>query len=128
MVKLTPWILNLSPKGRSPLVHAWINLLFWIVALAVNVYSFMVWAEASDYFVYHHPILESLIIIAILFVFVISFVDIVMMQIRRLHDGDRSAVFWLVYLVPIVNLLALYWFYLKPGQKGANRYGPPSIK
>lgn len=43
-------------------------------------------------------------------------------SVRRLHDTDRSGWLALLNLIPIVNLILIY-FYIQKGSLGANRYG-----
>lgn len=49
----------------------------------------------------------------------------VLFVIRRLHDIDLSAWWALLGLVPLVNLIFGLFVVLKPGDTGANRFGPP---
>lgn len=57
-------------------------------------------------------------------VFAISF----MVTRRRLHDIDLSAVWFLAYLVPFVNILFSLFLSVKSGSPGTNRFGPKPIK
>ncbi len=43
--------------------------------------------------------------------------------VRRLHDTDRSGWWILLSLVPVAGLI-LFVFYLQPGTRGPNRFGP----
>jgi len=42
---------------------------------------------------------------------------------RRLHDGDRSAWWLLIVLVPVIGWFVLLYFYVQPGTPGPNQYG-----
>jgi len=44
---------------------------------------------------------------------------------RRLHDLGRTRWIALALLVPILNLAVGLWLLCAPGERGANRYGPP---
>jgi uncharacterized membrane protein YhaH (DUF805 family) len=44
-------------------------------------------------------------------------------NVRRLHDSGRSGWYMLLGLIPIVNLIMLYYA-LVDSQPGANQYGP----
>lgn len=44
---------------------------------------------------------------------------------RRLHDINKSGWWLLLYLVPIANLLMVYYLYFKRGDEGFNDYGLP---
>lgn len=43
--------------------------------------------------------------------------------IRRLHDTNRSGWWFLLFLIPLVNLVLIY-FYICEGTKGDNNFGP----
>jgi len=42
---------------------------------------------------------------------------------RRLHDIDRSGWWLLIGFIPLIGLIVLIVFFVKPGQTGANRFG-----
>lgn len=43
--------------------------------------------------------------------------------VRRLHDTGKSGWLYLLTLIPLINLILIY-FYLLDSQPGANQYGP----
>lgn len=45
-------------------------------------------------------------------------------EIRRLHDTDRTGWWMLAAFVPIVGAIVLIVFFAMPGTPGPNRYGP----
>jgi uncharacterized membrane protein YhaH (DUF805 family) len=45
--------------------------------------------------------------------------------IRRLHDTDHTGWWVLIGLIPIIGFIVLLIFYLREGDAGENRYGPP---
>lgn len=45
-------------------------------------------------------------------------------QVRRLHDTDRSGWWLLVLLIPLVGSIVLFIFDVLPGSPDANLYGP----
>ena len=49
---------------------------------------------------------------------------LVSVTVRRLHDVNRSALWLLLALVPLVGSYALSVFLLLPGSDGPNAYGP----
>lgn len=62
-------------------------------------------------------------ILAIVLYYVASVVIGVILGVRRLHDLDKSGWFWLLFLVPIVNIgMAIYVLFF-PGSPEANRFG-----
>ena len=46
--------------------------------------------------------------------------------VRRLHDTNRSGWLLLLALVPLIGAILLFVWYVSPGDKKANQYGPPS--
>lgn len=44
-------------------------------------------------------------------------------SVRRLHDLDRSALWLLLFFVPVANFVLVVWCCM-PGTKSYNRYGP----
>lgn len=44
-------------------------------------------------------------------------------QVRRLHDSDRSGWWLLLHLVPVLGSFVLFIFFLLDGSVGPNRYG-----
>lgn len=47
--------------------------------------------------------------------------------IRRLHDTDRSGWNILWGVVPAIGAFILLYFYVTPGMRGANRFGPDPL-
>jgi uncharacterized membrane protein YhaH (DUF805 family) len=50
------------------------------------------------------------------------------MQIRRLHDRDKSGWFWLLGLIPLVGGIILLVWYCMRGTIGPNRFGPDPLE
>jgi uncharacterized membrane protein YhaH (DUF805 family) len=61
----------------------------------------------------------AIAIILFLCLFVLS----ISLQVRRLHDTDRSGFWWFIGLVPFVGGIVLLVFDLLPGTPGPNRHG-----
>lgn len=62
------------------------------------------------------PVFQALFFIAVALPCFSSFV-------RRMHDIGGSAMRGIVFCVPVLNLLAVYWATC-PGDPGENEYGP----
>lgn len=45
-------------------------------------------------------------------------------QVRRLHDGDRSGGWWWIGLIPIAGIIILIVFWAAEGTRAPNRFGP----
>lgn len=43
--------------------------------------------------------------------------------VRRLHDADRSGLWFLLVFVPVIGSIALIVFLVQDGHSGANQYG-----
>ena len=51
------------------------------------------------------------------------FPAIICVSIRRMHDVGKSGWLLLISLIPLVNLILLYWFIFDGGQPHANHFG-----
>ena len=51
------------------------------------------------------------------------FVPALAVAIRRLHDTDRSGMWYLIALVPVIGPIALLVFCVQDGNAGMNQYG-----
>jgi len=49
-------------------------------------------------------------------------------QVRRLHDTDRSGWFILLAFIPLVGAIILIVWYCQLGTDGPNRFGPDPFK
>ena len=47
-------------------------------------------------------------------------------QVRRLHDTNKSGWMLLLSLVPFVGAILIFVWCITPGDKAPNKYGPPS--
>lgn len=54
-------------------------------------------------------------------------VPAIMMQIRRLHDINRSGWWWLIGFVPIIGTIILIVWAIQRGTAGDNRFGPDPL-
>lgn len=52
----------------------------------------------------------------------IMFFPTLSVSIRRLHDTNRSALWYFIYFVPVGNFL-LFYFFTRPSDIGRNNYG-----
>jgi uncharacterized membrane protein YhaH (DUF805 family) len=53
-----------------------------------------------------------------------TFVPLVAVSIRRLHDTNRSGWWFLMFLIPLANLILFFLFMTEDSQPGENQYGP----
>ena len=66
----------------------------------------------------------ALATVAITVIYVAMLVLSVMFAKRRLNDLNRSGWWFLVFIVPIVNLLLTIYLIFFPGTDGSNNFGP----
>jgi uncharacterized membrane protein YhaH (DUF805 family) len=59
--------------------------------------------------------------------FVAASIVMLKAMVSRLHDIGRSGLAVLFMFVPLVNLAALLFSVIVPGQKSANPYGEPTV-
>jgi uncharacterized membrane protein YhaH (DUF805 family) len=62
-------------------------------------------------------------IVEMLYVFA-TFIPLLAVSVRRLHDTNRSGWWFLMFLIPIVNLILFFAFMTEDSQPGENRFGP----
>jgi uncharacterized membrane protein YhaH (DUF805 family) len=59
----------------------------------------------------------------ILYVFA-TFIPLLAVSVRRLHDTNRSGWWFAMFLIPIANLILFFVFMTEDSQPGENRFGP----
>jgi uncharacterized membrane protein YhaH (DUF805 family) len=120
---VTAWFLNFDFGGRSRRAHTWANYFTWLgVILALVTFGGLISAGPSgDTFGPGGVLIGCLIVVA----WVAALVDGMAMIFRRAHDTGRSGWIWVLLLIPLINLLPLYWLLIQDSDAGANKYGPP---
>lgn len=71
-----------------------------------------------------HPLPEMVGLLVVCAYVAVGFFPGVALQIRRLHDTDRSGWWMLIGLVPYLGAVALFVLNCLDGTRGENRYGP----
>lgn len=105
--------LFLYPSGRLP------RLKFFLLSLAVSIVTGIILAAANGREFYGTGNLSGLQAVIIL----LSIYPHAILGIKRLHDLDRSGWWYLLCLIPLVNIImAIYLLFFK-GSEGANRFG-----
>ena len=65
--------------------------------------------------------------IAMLYLFG-TFLPLIAVSVRRLHDTNRSGWWFLMFLIPLLDLVLFFVFMTEASNPGENRYGPnPNI-
>ncbi len=62
-----------------------------------------------------------------LFVLAVLFLPTLSVQVRRLHDIGRSGTWVILYWVPVLSFILVYWA-LKKSETGTNRFGPQPLE
>ncbi|MFP1528506.1 DUF805 domain-containing protein [Escherichia coli] len=95
-------------SGRARRKEYWMfTLINAIVGAIINVIQLILGLEL--------PYLSMLYLLA-------TFLPVLALAIRRLHDTDRSGA-WRPFFVPFIGWLVLLVFFCTEGTSGSNRYG-----
>ena len=109
-------------QGRSNRSEYWLFALFW--ALISIPYYYVVLRDPTGYM--GNPV--SMAIVAIYMIAALgSFIPSLAVSVRRLHDTDKSGWLLLLWLIPLLGALILLVFFVLPGTKGPNKYGPDPL-
>lgn len=119
------WFFNFSFDGRAPRSHAWANYFAWIGIFIVLFIGFAA-SGATAGLSGSGGATGGVIVLALLCLVAIvcSFIDHTAMTFRRAHDTGKSGWIWVLLLIPLINLLPLYWLLIEDSQQGPNKYGP----
>ena len=96
-------------SGRARRKEYWMfTLINAIVGAIINVIQLILGLEL--------PYLSMLYLLA-------TFLPVLALAIRRLHDTDRSGAWAFLFFVPFIGWLVLLFFFCTEGTSGSNRYG-----
>jgi len=109
-----------SPHGRIPRSTFWLRFYLPVMALAIV-------AAVLDVSLGTLDEESGFGLFAGLFTFLVIYPSIAVC-IKRLHDRDRSGWFYLLLLVPLVNIWMGIELYFLRGTGGPNRYGPDPLQ
>jgi uncharacterized membrane protein YhaH (DUF805 family) len=115
-MKLTSWFLNFDFSSRARRSHYWAN---WACWTAIIVGIVVAGAELGS------SAAKVALSASLFLALVLATIDGIAVTFRRAHDTGRSGWIWVLLLVPVVNLLPLYWLLIEDSQQGPNKYGPP---
>lgn len=113
-------------QGRSRRREYWLFVLFYFVISAVIAAVFGKPLSEAGPFGFHYgiwltPGAPGYWVGAA--VSLVSFIPSIAVQVRRLHDIDRSGWWMLLWFVPILGWTVLLVFLCLDGNQGGNRYG-----
>jgi uncharacterized membrane protein YhaH (DUF805 family) len=104
-------------QGRSTRSEYWLFVLFvFIVAFVLSMLRVVGQGTALGSI---GAILYGLFVLA-------SLIPNLAVGVRRLHDTNRSGWLLLLGLIPLVGLVLIY-FFVQPGTKGPNKFGPDPL-
>ena len=106
-------------SGRATRSEFWYFYLFWIIGIFLVLYGDIV---------LNPELLENnetgpLEIIFIL----VTLIPYLSVNIRRLHDVNRSG-WWFLIPLTIIGIIPFYYWILKPSDTSTNKYGPKAAK
>jgi uncharacterized membrane protein YhaH (DUF805 family) len=102
--------------GRASRSELWYFILFVVIASIV--------ANLIDYFVFGTGRNGSIGIVSAI-VSLALLLPSIAVEVRRLHDLDRSGWWLLLALIPLIGAIILIVWFCMPGTPGANRFGEP---
>ena len=100
--------------GRAARSEYWYFVLFYVVVVVIAAVIDTVVFSAMDF----KP-LQTIVILA-------TFLPLLAVAIRRLHDLDRTGWWYLIVFTGIGAILLFVWYCMK-GTTGPNQYGPDPI-
>jgi uncharacterized membrane protein YhaH (DUF805 family) len=106
--------------GRSRRQEYWLFLLFNIVVVTIFLVTTSLVAALGNI---DSLVMGAVILIPLSIFLLAMFIPSMAVQVRRLHDQDRSAWMLLLVLVPFVGGLTIFVLMCLDGTPGANRYG-----
>ena len=87
-----------------------LNAIIWFI---MGIILTFLWKSFSD----------ITLVVVVLLPVLVMLIPGIMLNIRRLHDLDKSGWYNLLSIIPIVNFYVLYMLLVKEGTHGANRFG-----
>lgn len=115
-------------SGRATRMEYWLFTLFNSILITIPVFTGLILLLIGEETREEALQVVGAIIIGLGFlVAMATFIPMIAVTIRRLHDTNRSGWFYLLSIIPIVNYIGsivLLVFYCLDGDAGPNQYGP----
>ncbi len=106
-------------KGRATRMQFWSFVLGWTATMYILILIFTE-GDLTKHQQDIHPLGSALIgIVAVIF-----FITQIALTVRRLHDSNRSGLWWFIQLIPIIGTIWIFILMCLGSTKGANTYGP----
>ena len=107
-------------SGRAPRAEYWWFVFFeWLALMAFVILAVTATGDSKESNSFFYGFIVPFCV-----AFVMLIIPNVAVQVRRLHDQDRSGWLVLLFCIPYVGGLISLIFMLLPGTEGPNRYGP----
>ncbi len=71
---------------------------------------------------------EDFLLLLLAIVIILSVVASISLEVKRLHDLDRSGWFVLINLVPFISFIFTLYLIIYRGTVGPNKYGPDPLQ
>ena len=121
---LMPYRRYFDFRGRSRRRDFWLFMLFYFAVSALIATVFGTPYSARMGFAFTYQTITSGTGQLVLNLFgLVSFIPSLALNVRRLHDIDRSGWWLLLWIVPLVGWIVLLVFLCLDGTYGRNRYG-----
>ena len=105
-------------KGRASKSEFWWFYLYDLIIFAAG--EMLLKTDSNENLIYSEGVVALGLILTVLFF--INLIPAAAAGVRRLHDTNRSGWWYLLFLVPLITLVALY-FFTNDGSKDKNRFG-----
>ncbi|MSO13420.1 DUF805 domain-containing protein [Rickettsiales endosymbiont of Trichoplax sp. H2] len=87
----------------------------------IGIYTCLI---APIIFILEAAVSNMLILVTSIIIFIVLFVMLILIEIKRLHDFNCSGWFLLLKLIPVIGVIFNLFIFFMPGSKGNNRFGP----
>jgi len=106
-------------EGRAPRSEYWFWVLFCVCCSLVITFAFGMFDVLTGTRTLGH--------LARFGFSALIFLPSLAVSVRRLHDTDRTGLWYLLIFLPLIGGLILLIWYCMPGTYGFNRFGPDPI-
>ena len=99
---------------------------YWYSYLAYQLFTIVISAGFSAFQIYQIGLANIYVFLVALFA-VGTLLPMLAVQVRRLHDIDKSGwnIFW--FIIPFVGFILMIVWYCRRGTVGDNRFGPDPL-
>lgn len=112
-------------RGRATRAEFWWVQLVFVLVMGIAVARDGQRLIAQAPMLAEDPTLAMAGSMASVWIWIVAFVPMLSLAIRRLHDAGYSGFWYLLQFVPVIGALVLLVICISPSQRDANRWGPP---